>query len=341
LVGCAVFASMWVLLPMDEYERSFVEFCRQANVVTGVAILVALYVVSTVLLIPGFANILVVIGGMVWGFPIGLLAAVIAYMLACNIAFLIGRYACQSKCQHVLRVDRYDDDEDTAYEQQSQFIPAKSIDILLDVDDDIEASTLQPNDIESEMNDNGAVVELRGIKARAGPVKMEEEEEESDPPSINKGKINWALRIAALDDALEESGYKVVFLTRLLPTPYIFVNYVLSLTKCSLRHFAVGSLFGLFPQQSLSVAIGVGIRDYSELKRSGSLTDFSERNGGSLRIALFFLFVLGLVLFVGATIYASRWSRRNVARYAAKRSADASIPTPHTHSSAGRSSSTK
>jgi len=59
-------------------------------------------------------------------------------------------------------------------------------------------------------------------------------------------------------------GLKMTFLMRLTPLiPYILLNYLLALTKISMRDFCLGT-FGLLPSQFVFVFVGTTISNIQD-----------------------------------------------------------------------------
>lgn len=73
-------------------------------------------------------------------------------------------------------------------------------------------------------------------------------------------------RFAAIDEAIGQSGFKIVFLLRLSPIfPFSLLNYALSLTRVRLRDYIVASLLGMLPGTFLYVYLGSLFTNASEL----------------------------------------------------------------------------
>ncbi len=76
-------------------------------------------------------------------------------------------------------------------------------------------------------------------------------------------------RLHALDQAVAESGFTVVLLTRLSPLfPYNITNYVFSLTRVRARDYTLASWIGMLPATALYVSIGATARSLGELSTS-------------------------------------------------------------------------
>ncbi len=62
---------------------------------------------------------------------------------------------------------------------------------------------------------------------------------------------------AAIDKAVAEEGWRIVFLTRLCPIfPFFLMNYAYSLTRVSLRDYILATWIGIIPGSTLFVYIG-------------------------------------------------------------------------------------
>jgi uncharacterized membrane protein YdjX (TVP38/TMEM64 family) len=79
-------------------------------------------------------------------------------------------------------------------------------------------------------------------------------------------KVGTNARLAALDQAMGENGFKVVLLLRLSPVlPFNLLNYALALTGVRLRDFVAGSAVGMFPATVLYVYLGSLVTSTAEL----------------------------------------------------------------------------
>ena len=75
-----------------------------------------------------------------------------------------------------------------------------------------------------------------------------------------------APRFAAVDQAIGESGLKIVLLLRLSPLfPFNLLNYGLGLTRVSFRDYVLGSFLGMLPGTALYVYLGSLVTSASEL----------------------------------------------------------------------------
>jgi uncharacterized membrane protein YdjX (TVP38/TMEM64 family) len=70
-------------------------------------------------------------------------------------------------------------------------------------------------------------------------------------------KIGRHPAFVAIDKAVAEEGWKIVFLTRLCPIfPFFLMNYAYGLTRVSLRHYVLATWIGIMPGSTLFVYIG-------------------------------------------------------------------------------------
>ncbi len=73
-------------------------------------------------------------------------------------------------------------------------------------------------------------------------------------------------RFSAIDEAIGDSGFKIVLLLRLSPIfPFNLLNYALGLTRVSLRDYVVASSLGMLPGTFLYVYLGSLVTNASEL----------------------------------------------------------------------------
>lgn len=120
-------------------------------------------------------------------------------------------------------------------------------------------------------------------------------------------------RFAAIDEAIAESGFKIVLLLRLSPLfPFNVLNYALGLTRVSLRDYVVASVLGMLPGTALYVYLGSIVTSASELAGGGR-----EGPGASRSI----LYWGGLAATLGATWLLTRGARRALSRTIDSRSA--------------------
>ena len=121
-------------------------------------------------------------------------------------------------------------------------------------------------------------------------------------------------RLAAIDAAVGQSGFKIVLLLRLSPVfPFNVLNYTLGLTRVRLRDFVLGSWIGMLPGTVLYVYIGSLVTSASELA-SGD----HQSSGVAGRVLL----VVGLGATLAVVVLVTR-----IARKALKHALD-QVPAP-------------
>jgi uncharacterized membrane protein YdjX (TVP38/TMEM64 family) len=131
-------------------------------------------------------------------------------------------------------------------------------------------------------------------------------------------RISGNPRFAAVDEAIGESGFKIVLLLRLSPLfPFNLLNYALGLTRLSLRDYVVASALGMLPGTILYVYLGSLVTSASELAAGGG------DGTGTPRSVLYWS---GLAATLGATWLLTRIARRALARTIDSRPAAPSAP---------------
>jgi len=119
-------------------------------------------------------------------------------------------------------------------------------------------------------------------------------------------RIAGSPRFAAIDDAVGESGFKIVLLLRLSPLfPFSVLNYALGLTRMSLRDYFVASALGMLPGTLLYVYLGSIVTSASQLTAGG---------GGAAGAPRSILYWGGLAATLGATWLLTRSARRALSR---------------------------
>lgn len=85
---------------------------------------------------------------------------------------------------------------------------------------------------------------------------------------------DWTLRrlekypkFKSIDNAIGESGFKLVLLMRLQPVflPFAILNYALGLTRVRLRDYVFASWIGMLPATTLYVYVGTSLKSISDL----------------------------------------------------------------------------
>ncbi|TVR91828.1 MAG: TVP38/TMEM64 family protein [Spirochaetaceae bacterium] len=118
-------------------------------------------------------------------------------------------------------------------------------------------------------------------------------------------KVQSSPRLAAVDEAVEQEGWRLVFLLRLSPlVPFSMSNYVYGLTKVRTPHYVLASFVGMLPGVLLYSYIGSLVRQLAELGTSGASTTNAE----------WALYAVGLVATVVATGRVTIVARRALAR---------------------------
>lgn len=70
-------------------------------------------------------------------------------------------------------------------------------------------------------------------------------------------RIEGHPKFAAIDRAVADEGWKIVFLTRLSPVfPYTLLNYAFGLTRVKLSHYVLASWIGMMPGTVMYVYLG-------------------------------------------------------------------------------------
>lgn len=113
--------------------------------------------------------------------------------------------------------------------------------------------------------------------------------------------VNRHPRLVAIDRAVEQEGARLVFLLRLSPAvPFVLLNYVLGVSRISLRAHFIG-LCGMVPTAAMYVYAG---------KVAGDLTALATGAGTPKGTTYYVLLTLGLVATVAATILVTRAAKR-------------------------------
>ena len=107
-------------------------------------------------------------------------------------------------------------------------------------------------------------------------------------------------RFHAVDSAIGREGRKIVFLLRLSPVfPFTFLNYLLGLTRVSLKDYVIGHL-GMLPGTLLYVYIGKVAAEVASLGAEGG-----GRGGAESAFLIF-----GLVVTAVVTVIITRIAKR-------------------------------
>ena len=119
-------------------------------------------------------------------------------------------------------------------------------------------------------------------------------------------RMSGAPRFAAVDEAIGQSGLKIVTLLRLSPLfPFNLLNYGLGLTRVRFRDYVIGSFLGMLPGTALYVYLGSLVTSASELL-SGRSSDVGT--AGQV------LYWTGLVATLAVTVLVSRIAKQALDR---------------------------
>ena len=111
-------------------------------------------------------------------------------------------------------------------------------------------------------------------------------------------------RLIAIDRAVEQEGARLVFLLRLSPAvPFVLLNYVLGVSRITLREHFIG-LCGMVPTAAMYVYAG---------KVAGDLTALATGAARPRGTAYYVLLSLGLVATIVATVLVTRAAKRVLA----------------------------
>jgi uncharacterized membrane protein YdjX (TVP38/TMEM64 family) len=115
--------------------------------------------------------------------------------------------------------------------------------------------------------------------------------------------VNRHPRLAAIDRAVEQEGARLVFLLRLSPAvPFVLLNYVLGVSRISLRDHFIG-LCGMIPTAAMYVYAG---------KVAGDLTALATGNAAPKGTIYYVMLALGLAATITATVLITRAAKRTL-----------------------------
>ncbi|KAF5950896.1 hypothetical protein HYC85_012889 [Camellia sinensis] len=84
--------------------------------------------------------------------------------------------------------------------------------------------------------------------------------------SVVASKLNDYPQVQAVAIATQKSGFKIIFLLRLVPIiPFNMLNYALSVTPIPLGKYILASWLGMMPVTLALVYIGTTLRDLSDV----------------------------------------------------------------------------
>jgi len=114
-------------------------------------------------------------------------------------------------------------------------------------------------------------------------------------------KIEKNEKFAAIDRAVADEGWKIVFLTRLSPVfPFTLLNYAFGLTRVRLSHYVLASWIGMMPGTVMYVYLG-------SLVNAGA--GHRQRTTGE-----WVLYGVGLVASIAVTVFVTRVAKKALAK---------------------------
>ncbi|NOY28710.1 MAG: TVP38/TMEM64 family protein [Planctomycetes bacterium] len=113
-------------------------------------------------------------------------------------------------------------------------------------------------------------------------------------------------KFAAVDQAVQQAGFKIVLLTRLSPAfPFNVLNYLFSITKVRTRDYFFASWIGMLPGTIMYVYFGTAIKNLADLAAG-------RFDGGTSQKILL---GVGLLATVAVTVYITRLARAAIREY--------------------------
>jgi len=111
-------------------------------------------------------------------------------------------------------------------------------------------------------------------------------------------------KFKALDRAVSQEGFKIVFLTRLCPLfPFNLLNYALGITQVSLKDYVLGS-FGMIPATILYVYSGSLVGD---MAASGAATAYTNPQASAVK---WLINIISFMATVAVTVSITRIARK-------------------------------
>lgn len=121
-------------------------------------------------------------------------------------------------------------------------------------------------------------------------------------------RVRGNARFAAIDRAVGEQGFRIVFLIRLSPIfPYNILNYAFGLTRVRFGPYLLGSWLGMLPATVMYVYLGSTAGDLAKIFSGGIDLGGGGTAGGAGPLAMK---LIGLAATVAVTIYVTRIARR-------------------------------
>jgi pyruvate/2-oxoglutarate dehydrogenase complex dihydrolipoamide dehydrogenase (E3) component/uncharacterized membrane protein YdjX (TVP38/TMEM64 family) len=119
-------------------------------------------------------------------------------------------------------------------------------------------------------------------------------------------KVRGSAKFSAIDDAVGQEGFKIVFLLRLSPIfPFNLLNYALGLTNVSFWKYALASWLGMIPGTVMYCYIGSAARSLTQVAAGEVVA------GGMATQALFWV---GLIATIAVALLVTRIATRAVKR---------------------------
>ncbi|HZS09225.1 MAG TPA: TVP38/TMEM64 family protein [Blastocatellia bacterium] len=123
---------------------------------------------------------------------------------------------------------------------------------------------------------------------------------------LRRKVAQWAAastKFAALDRAIGQAGFKMVFLSRLSPAfPFVLLNYLLGLTKVRTGAYVLANLLGMLPGTFLYVYIGAVAGEALNGAPAGSAGPYKQ-----------ILTYVGLLATIGVVVLVTRAARKALA----------------------------
>jgi len=119
-------------------------------------------------------------------------------------------------------------------------------------------------------------------------------------------KVKQFPKFAAVDQAVEKAGFKIVLLTRLSPVfPFNALNYLFSITKVRTRDYFLASWIGMLPGTIMYVYFGTAVKNIADLIGG------RFEGGTSQKVLL----GVGLLATVVVTVYVTRVARSAIREF--------------------------
>jgi uncharacterized membrane protein YdjX (TVP38/TMEM64 family) len=117
-------------------------------------------------------------------------------------------------------------------------------------------------------------------------------------------KINAYPKFGAIDQAVAQEGFKIVFLTRLSPLfPFNLLNYAFGITQVSLKDYVLGSV-GMIPGTILYVYIGSLIGSVAQLGIKGQTLD------PQTQMLQWGIKIIGFMATIAVTVYITKIAQK-------------------------------